>query len=101
MIRDREELQTVRSLELAVTYRREIGAGVERIWENVFDWEHLPVLHQSYFIAVELLEMGDWGWRVALTKNPGTADRRIRLTRVRLCGLVTPRSRITVPYRSA
>jgi hypothetical protein len=30
-----------------------------------------------YFNAVELIEIGSWGWRVALTKNPGTPDRRM------------------------
>jgi nitrite reductase/ring-hydroxylating ferredoxin subunit len=67
------------ALELAVTYTREVGAGIERIWENVFDWEHLPALHETYFNAVEPIETGDWGWRVALTKNPGTDDRRMVL----------------------
>ena len=62
-------LQVPPSLELAVFYTREVGAGVERIWENVFDWEHLPVLHEMYFNAVELIEIGDWGWRVALTEE--------------------------------
>jgi nitrite reductase/ring-hydroxylating ferredoxin subunit len=76
---DREALQVPPSLELALTYTREVGAGVERIWENVFDWEHLPVLHEMYFNAVELIEIGNWGWRVALTKKPGTPDRRLVL----------------------
>ncbi len=76
---DRATLQVDRSLELAVTYYREVRAGIERIWENVFDWEHLPVLHEMYFNAVELIAIGGWGWRVALTKNPGTPDRRMLL----------------------
>lgn len=76
---NRETLQVAPSLELAATFTREVGVGVERIWENVFDWEHLPVLHESYFDAVELLEIGDWGWRVALTKVPGSPDRRMVL----------------------
>jgi nitrite reductase/ring-hydroxylating ferredoxin subunit len=76
---DRETLQVAAFLELAVTYRRDVHAGIERIWENVFDWEHLPVLHETSFNAVELIEIGDWGWRVALTKNPGTPDRRMVL----------------------
>ncbi len=75
----RETLRVAPSLELAVTWRREICAGIERIWENVFDWEHLPVLHEMYFNAVELIEIGNRGWRVALTKNPGTPDRRMVL----------------------
>jgi len=76
---DRETLRVAPSLELAVTYRREVDAGIERIWENVFDWEHLPVLHEMYFNAVELLDIGSWGWQVALTKSPGTPDRRMIL----------------------
>jgi len=76
---DRETLRVAPSLELAVTYRREVDAGIERIWENVFDWEHLPVLHEMYFNAVELLDIGCWGWQVALTKSPGTQDRRMIL----------------------
>jgi nitrite reductase/ring-hydroxylating ferredoxin subunit len=79
MTPDREALQVTGSLKLAVTYTREVRAGVERIWENVFDWEHLPVLHEMYFTAVEPIETGDWGWRVALTKKPGTPDRRMVL----------------------
>jgi len=76
---DREALRVAPSLELAVTWRREIHAGIEPIWENVFDWEHLPVLHEMYFNAVELIEIGNWGWRIALTKNPGTPERRMVL----------------------
>jgi nitrite reductase/ring-hydroxylating ferredoxin subunit len=78
-VADRETLRVAPSLELAVTWRREIRAGIERIWENVFDWEHLPVLHEMYFNAVELIAIGNWGWRVALTKNPGTPDQRMVL----------------------
>ena len=66
-------------LTLAATYTRELGAGIERIWENVLDWEHLPALHESYFNHVALIETGCWGWRVELTKTPGTADRRMLL----------------------
>jgi nitrite reductase/ring-hydroxylating ferredoxin subunit len=76
---DRETLRVAPCLELAVTWGREIRVGIERIWENVFDWEHLPVLHEMYFNAVELIEVGNWGWRVALTKNPGTPDRQMVL----------------------
>src|SRR5215471_21738501 len=74
---DRGTLGVAPSLELAATYRRSVRAGIERIWENVFDWEHLPVLHEIYFDAVELIVIGHWGWRVALTKRRGTPDRRM------------------------
>ena len=46
------------------TYERQIGASLERVWENVRDWEHLPHLHDTSFDHCELDEAGDWGWRV-------------------------------------
>ena len=33
------------SLALAATYTREVRVGIDRIWENLLDWEHLPALH--------------------------------------------------------
>jgi hypothetical protein len=66
-------------LALAATYTREVRAGIDRIWENVLDWEHLPALHEIYFNHVALIEIGSSGWRVELTKRPGTADRRMLL----------------------
>jgi nitrite reductase/ring-hydroxylating ferredoxin subunit len=70
------------SLHLASVFRREVGASIERILENVFDWEHLPALHDTYFTAVELLESGDWGWRIRLSRPPSTPEREqvLRLT---------------------
>jgi nitrite reductase/ring-hydroxylating ferredoxin subunit len=66
-------------LALAATYTREVRAGIDRIWENVLDWEHLPALHEIYFNHVALVEIDSSGWRVELTKRPGTADRRMLL----------------------
>jgi nitrite reductase/ring-hydroxylating ferredoxin subunit len=66
-------------LALAATYALEVRVGIERIWENVLDWEHLPALHEIYFDHVALIEIGDWGWRVELTKTPGTVDRGMLL----------------------
>jgi len=63
------------TLQLAVTYRREIGASIDRIFENVFDWEHLPSPHDTYFTSIERLDGGDWGWRVRLSRPPSTPDR--------------------------
>jgi nitrite reductase/ring-hydroxylating ferredoxin subunit len=65
-------------LSMTATYTREVRAGIERIWENVLDWEHLPALHDIYFNHVALIDIGSWGWRVELTKA-GTADRRMLL----------------------
>src|SRR5712691_6057261 len=78
-------------LALAATYTREVRAGIERIWENVLDWEHLPALHEIYFDHVALIEIGRWGWKVELTKSTGKADRRMLLelqidwTKARYC----------------
>jgi nitrite reductase/ring-hydroxylating ferredoxin subunit len=47
----------------AADLRRTIGASLERVWENVLDWEHLPWLHRSSFESIELIEAGEWGWR--------------------------------------
>ena len=68
---DRATLGVDPELELAVTYNRVVGASLTRIWENVFDWQHLPVLHNTYCNHVELMEIGVAGWRVKLTKQPG------------------------------
>lgn len=45
------------------TYERRIGASLERVWENVLDWEHLPWLHRTSFDFVAVDEAGEWGWR--------------------------------------
>ncbi len=50
-------------LTVVAEYTRRIDAPVERVWENVLDWEHLPHLHASSFDTIELDEAGDWGWR--------------------------------------
>jgi nitrite reductase/ring-hydroxylating ferredoxin subunit len=44
-------------------YERTIDAPVERVWENVLDWEHLPHLHDTSFNYCELDQAGTWGWR--------------------------------------
>ncbi len=52
-------------------YRREVKASLARIWENVFDWEHLPSLHARDFAACALIDRGGWGWRIRLVNQPG------------------------------
>ncbi len=58
----------VRNSELVVAavYEREVAASLERVWENVYDWEHLPWLHSEAFDAIEILASGDWGWRARI-----------------------------------
>jgi uncharacterized membrane protein len=62
-------------LTLVATYRRTIHASVERIWENVRDWEHLPWLHRSSFTSVTLLEQTPTSWRARITMPPAAAPR--------------------------
>ena len=66
-------------LALAGVYKRTVAASLERIWENVFDWEHLDHLHESSFASCELIERGNVGWRVALTFRGGAATQIIEL----------------------
>jgi nitrite reductase/ring-hydroxylating ferredoxin subunit len=69
------ELRRVTSLSLASVYRRVVNASLTRVWENVFDWEHLPALHESHFNRIELLQRYPSGWRVRLTRQPPDASR--------------------------
>src|SRR5690349_19331530 len=67
---DRKALGVDPGLQLAATYVREVEASIARVWENVFDWEHLPALHAEYFCDVRLLEEHARGWRLAVTRQP-------------------------------
>ncbi len=64
-----------RGLSCAGRYRRSIGAGIERVWENVLDWEHLPWLHASAFASIELLEESPSGWRARVGARGSRAER--------------------------
>ncbi len=64
-------LRTTNELQQAGTYRRTVRARIERVWENVFDWEHLPALHERDFYSVDLIERTPSGWRVRLVNQPG------------------------------
>ena len=54
------------SLTSVAVYRRRIGASLERVWENVRDWEHLPWLHRESFASIALEQEGASGWRARL-----------------------------------
>ncbi len=58
-------------------YRRELSVSIERVWENVFDWEHLPCLHRTSFRSIERVASGPWGWRtwVGLHSQPADSSR--------------------------
>jgi nitrite reductase/ring-hydroxylating ferredoxin subunit len=72
-------------LAVVAVYERTIGASLERIWENVLDWEHLPWLHRTSFVDVRLREAFADGWRahVALppAHAPQDAEVHVRLER--------------------
>lgn len=73
-------------LALAGVYTRTVAASLDRIWENVFDWEHLDHLHASSFASCELIERGNAGWRVTLTFKGGAATQIIELRADRVNG---------------
>ena len=64
-------------LSQAGVYRRQVKASLARIWENVFDWEHLPSLHARDFAACALIDRGSWGWRIRLVNQPGDASAQV------------------------
>lgn len=51
-------------LTRVAVYERTVRAGIEQVWENVLDWEHLAHLHSSSFDVIDLIDAGDRGWRV-------------------------------------
>jgi nitrite reductase/ring-hydroxylating ferredoxin subunit len=64
--------------EPIAVYERRVAASLERVWENVLDWEHLPWLHRDSFCGVALEESGPWGWRARVELPP--RERPSRLT---------------------
>jgi uncharacterized membrane protein len=77
------------SFTLVATYQRTIRASLERIWENVRDWEHLPWLHRSSFTSIRLLDQTPDSWRARITMPPANAPREavieIQLDQHHLC----------------
>jgi len=73
-------------LTTVAVYERTIAASLERIWENVRDWEHLPGLHRGSFEAIECLAEGDEGWRARLRGRGASSaiDVEVRLDRPNL-----------------
>jgi Rieske [2Fe-2S] domain len=60
-------------LTRVATYDRTIGASLDRVRENVLDWEHLPWLHPETFAHVRLLEHRRGGFRVESVMRGGAA----------------------------
>jgi nitrite reductase/ring-hydroxylating ferredoxin subunit len=57
----------------AAVYERELDASVERIWENVLDWEHLPYLHPQAFTSVRMDSQSRDHWS-GVVGLPGSSD---------------------------
>lgn len=71
----------------AAVYERELDASLERIWENVLDWEHLPYLHSQAFTSVRMtsIDRDSWHGEVGLPGLSGaTAEIDVQLDRERL-----------------
>jgi len=67
------------ALASVAVYRRELRVSVERIWENVLDWEHLPWLHSESFSRIECLHSGASGWRARVGLAPASQGQEILL----------------------
>ncbi len=63
------------ALARVALYRRRLPVPVERVWENVRDWEHLPWLHRASFAWVACEGAGAWGWRARIGLPGGSAIR--------------------------
>ncbi|MFT4572194.1 MAG: nitrite reductase/ring-hydroxylating ferredoxin subunit [Hyphomicrobiaceae bacterium] len=54
-------------------YERTIGASLDRIWENVLDWEHLPWLHADSFSDIAIRHGDRDGWHADVVLADGSA----------------------------
>ena len=52
------------------SYVRRLPVPIERVWENVLDWAHLPYLHHDSFCGITLEDHGTWGWRARVELPP-------------------------------
>ena len=59
------------------TYRRELPVGLDRLYENAIDWEHLPYLHRTSFAKIECLDAGQWGFRARVWPQPFDGRRTV------------------------
>ena len=74
------------SLDSVAVYERTITASLERIWENVLDWEHLPWLHRTSFGHVRMFAISRDGWRgeAAMRRGGEPFQLDVALDRTRL-----------------
>ena len=66
-------------LKEVATYRRSLLVSEARVWENVYDWEHLPWLHRESFSHIELEEAGVFGWRARVGVRAPASELRLEL----------------------
>ncbi len=66
-------------LTSVAVYRRTVRAPLERVWENVRDWEHLPWLHRTSFASIALEHASSDGWRARIGLRPDGPEREILL----------------------
>jgi hypothetical protein len=66
-------MATAMSLASIALYERTVRASLDRVWENVLDWEHLPWLHRTTFGHVRLLDESRDGWRAEASLRDGGA----------------------------
>jgi hypothetical protein len=60
-------------LASVAVYERIVRASLDRVWENVLDWEHLPWLHRTTFGHIRLLDASRDGWRAEASMRAGGA----------------------------
>lgn len=63
----------------AAVYERELEASVERIWENVLDWEHLPFLHPQAFTSVKKTAASPDSWHGEVGIPGGLAEVDVKI----------------------
>ncbi len=75
------------------TYVRLVSTPLDRVFENAYDWEHLPWLHAQDFASISLHESGPWGWRAQIGLRPdsrGTLDLELLVNREHSCWVSRP-----------
>jgi hypothetical protein len=62
------------------SYRRDLGASLDRLYENALDWQHLPWLHSSTFASISCRDSGEWGFVADVGLADGGGDIVLELT---------------------
>jgi len=60
-------------------YARLVPASLERVLENVLDWEHLPWLHHESFCGIDLVASDRDGFEAWIAIPPRETPRRLRI----------------------